>query len=253
MNLAAGKLLSEYDLDDPRRTLQHRDIILSKPFLKKIYTDWYIEIFNELKGIPNGKKLEIGSGGGFIKELVPEFITSDILELPNVDMAFSAEEMPFADDELSAISMINVLHHIPDVRNFFSEASRTLKPGGKVVMIEPANSPMSRFIYKRFHHELFDEKRDWSFPATGPLSGSNQALPYIVFKRDRPDFERSFPELKIQTVRLHTGFRYIVSGGVSRKQLLPDFTFAFIKKLEAILPGLTGMFQTIVLKKNEQE
>ena len=245
------KIASKYDLDDPKRTLEHRDIILSKSFLKRIYTDWYTEILHEAEDTIEGVKLEIGSGGGFIKDIDSRIITSDILELPNVDKVFSAEAMPFKENEVSAIMMVNVFHHIPNVRNFLTEASRVLKKGGKIIMIEPANSPMSRFIYKNFHHELFDEKRDWTFPQTGPLSGSNQALPYIVFKRDKKEFEQSFPSLSVDKLYLHTSYRYILSGGVSRNQLIPGFMYSFFKLLERVLPNCTGMFQTIVIRKNE--
>jgi len=245
------KIESEYELDDPRRTLEHRDIILSKPFLKRIYEEWYTEILQEAKETPEGIMLEIGSGGGFIKDMNSSVITSDILELPNVDQVFSAEEMPFSDKEVSSIMMVNVFHHIPNVRNFLKESSRVLKKGGKIIMIEPANSLLSRFIYKNFHHEMFDEKRDWTFPQSGPLSGSNQALPYIVFKRDKKEFEASFPNLSINKFYLHTGYRYILSGGVSRNQIIPGFMYSFFKKLEGVLPNCTGLFQTIVIEKNE--
>lgn len=249
MNFEKGKIVSEYDLDDPRRTLQHRDIILSKPSLKRIYEGWYDELMRNSANCPEGKKIEIGAGGGFFKEMYPEIETSDILDLPVVDKVFSAEEMPYAEGELSAIFMINVFHHIPDVRKFLKEADRTLKKGGKIIMIEPGNSPFSRFIYKRFHHEMFDEKRDWFFPQTGPLSGSNQALPYIVFKRDRKIFEEEFPAFKVESVNLHTGLRYLVSGGLSRSPMLPGFMFGVLKFAESLAPGLIGMFQTVVVKK----
>jgi SAM-dependent methyltransferase len=245
------KIESKYDLDDPKRTLEHRDIILSKPFLKRIYSDWYKDILQEAEDTPEGAMLEIGSGGGFIKDINSTVITSDILELPNVDKVFSAEEMPFAENELSAIMMVNVFHHIPNVRNFLKEASRVLKKGGKIIMTEPANSMMSRVIYKNFHHEMFDEKRDWTFPQTGPLSGSNQALPYIVFKRDKKEFELEFPDFSVEKFYLHTAYRYILSGGVSRNQIVPDFMYSFFKILEGFLPNYTGMFQTIVIRKSE--
>src|SRR5688572_29026954 len=107
-----------YDLDDPRTTLAHRDIILQKKFLKRLYEDWYKNMFAQMGEKANGKVLEIGSGGGFLKELYPNVITSDILALPNVDQVFSAEQLPFKDNELSGICMLNVFHHIPNPHNF---------------------------------------------------------------------------------------------------------------------------------------
>ena len=249
MQLFSAKIESKYELDDPRRTLEHREIILSKPFLKSLYEEWYAVLLKETASCPEGVKLEIGAGGGFLKEIEPNIITSDILDLPVVDKVFSAEEMPFSDNEVSAIMMVNVFHHIPDCRKFLREAQRVLKSGGKIVMIEPANSVWSRFIYKNFHHELFDEKRDWTFPSAGPLSGSNQALPYIVFERDRAEFDNEFPNLEVAKIELHTGLRYLFSGGVSRMQMIPSFAGGFVKFIENLFPSTTGMFQTIVVQK----
>ena len=169
----------DFDLDDPKTTLAHRDIILQKPFLKRLYSDWYNIFIDKSKQVKNGKHLEIGSGGGFYKDVFAQVVTSDILSLPNVDKVFSAEEMPFNENELASIVMLNVFHHIPKPYLFLKEAERTLVKGGKVIMIEPANSALGRFIYKRFHHEPFDEKGGREIEAGNPLSNSNQALPYI--------------------------------------------------------------------------
>ena len=56
-------------MDDPKTTLKHREIILSKAFLKKIYERWYSDFINITKELPSGKLLEIGSGGGFFNIL----------------------------------------------------------------------------------------------------------------------------------------------------------------------------------------
>lgn len=52
-------------LDDPRTSVRHMEIILSKPFLQKIYVEWYQNFVDEVKKNPGGKYLEIGSGGAF--------------------------------------------------------------------------------------------------------------------------------------------------------------------------------------------
>jgi SAM-dependent methyltransferase len=239
------------DLDDPKTTIQHRDIILAKNFLKKIYLDWYQNFIDTAKLNPNGKYLEIGSGGGFLKDLMPNVITSDIMPLPHVEMEFSAEVLPFKDNELDGIFMVNVLHHIPHPYMFFREAERALKPGGKIVMVEPVNTPVSRFIYKNFHHEPFLPKGGWEIESTGPLSGANGAIPWIYMKRDRAKFEKEFPKLKIEKVQPHTAFRYTVSGGVSRKCLVPEWSYGFWKVVESFpgIPQLFGMLGTYVVSK----
>ena len=242
-----------FDLDDPKATLAHRDLILQKPFLMRLYNDWYDVFINKAKEIKTGKHLEIGSGGGFLKEVFPEVITSDILALPNVDMVFSSEVMPFKENELASIVMLNVFHHIPKPYLFLQEAQRTLVKGGKIIMTEPANSALGRFIYKRFHHEPFEENGPREIKAGNPLSNSNQALPHIYFERDLELFTKEFPLLKINSIKYHSPFSYIISGGVSRSAMLPYFMYNFVKVMEWLFSPLSkqlGLFCTIEVEKN---
>jgi hypothetical protein len=110
------------DLDDPAATLLHAEIIQKKPFLRKLYVDFYKQL-EKVVSNPEGRVLvELGSGAGFIKEVISNAITSDILELPNVDRVFSALEMPFEKASVDAFFMFDVLHHITDPRAFFREA-----------------------------------------------------------------------------------------------------------------------------------
>jgi SAM-dependent methyltransferase len=241
-----------YDLDDPRATMAHREIIMKKPFLKKLYSDWYEEFISAAKKVNKGKYLEIGSGGGFFKEVFPEAITSDILELPNVDMVFSAEELPFKENELGAIMMLNVFHHIPHPFKFLKEAERTLVKGGRIIMIEPANSALGRLVYKHMHHEDFDEHAGRTIKPGNPLTSSNQALPFIYFERDVNLFNKDYPHLKIVSVKYHTPFLYAVSGGVSRSALLPYFMYPVVKGVEWLLKpfsGKIGLFCTVEIEK----
>ncbi len=244
------------DLDDPATTLLHAEIVQKKQFLKKLYIDFYKEFG---KGTPEPEKkvlVELGSGGGFIKEVIEGVITSDILELPNVDRVFSALDMPFEDSSVDAFFMFDVLHHIAEPGGFFKEAIRCLKPAGKIVMIEPANTLWARFIYKNFHHELFDPQAQWGLEKSGPVSHGNGAMPWIIFSRDRGIFEKEFPELRIVRMRNHTPLRYLLSGGLTLRQMAPSFTYPLIKGVEFLLSAinnLVGMFQTIELEKTGAE
>jgi len=241
-----------HDLDDPAVTLLHGEIIQAKPFLKKIYIDFYQDFAKAVPEREDKVLVELGSGGGFIKDVIGNVVTSDILDLANVDKVFSAVEMPFEQASVDVFFMIDVLHHIAEPRAFFAEALRCLKVGGKIVMIEPANTLWSRFIYKNFHHEAFDPRADWVLQQAGPLSQANGALPWIIFSRDRKIFEDEFPSLRVVRVETHTPFRYLLSGGLTLRQLVPSFTYPAVKAIEYVLSPLRaflGMFQTIELQK----
>jgi SAM-dependent methyltransferase len=237
------------DLDDPATTLLHGKILRSKPFLKNLYIDFYRQFKNAVENPENKVLVELGSGGGFIKEIIPNVITSDILIGVDVDKVFSATEMPFEGAGVDAFFMFDVLHHIGEPRKFFAEAYRCLKPGGRIVMIEPANTPWARFIYKNFHHEGFDPKGGWELSKTGPLS-------WMVFVRDRVMFEREFPRLKVVSLHNHTPMRYLISGGLTLRQLLPGFAYPAVRAMEFLLSpanNLLGMFMTIVIEKTGKD
>jgi SAM-dependent methyltransferase len=239
-------------IDDPRTTERRRGIIQSNKFLWRIYDEWYRSIVTR---IPDGRGsvLELGSGGGFLTKYVPGLITSEVFRCPDLQVVLDARQLPFSAGSLKAIVMVDVLHHIPDNRAFLKEAQRCLRSGGSIVMVEPWVSTWSRLIYANLHHEPFvPEAKDWTFPSAGPLSGANGALPWIIFQRDRREFESLHPELRIQAVQPFMPFRYLVSGGVSMRPLMPEGTFNLWRKLESWLdawPQHWAMFALVHLTR----
>lgn len=250
--LLAHPLTSGRQLDDPETTELRKHIIASKPFLKAIYDEWYGMLAEKLPE-EDGPVLELGSGAGYCERVIPGLITSEVFFCRGIRLVADAQRMPFPEASLRAIVFTDVLHHMPDVRRFFEEASRCLRRGGKILMIEPWVSPWSRFLYTRFHHEPFrPEAEDWSFPSTGPLSGANGAIPWIVFVRDRNRFETQFPQLVIDEIRPFMPFRYLVSGGVGLRSLMPSFTHSIWKNLERMLePQMSklAMFVFVSLRR----
>jgi SAM-dependent methyltransferase len=243
----------QYPLDSPERTLYHRDIIISKKFLRELYIQWYNEFTKEIPNLPNDIFIELGSGGGFLKKLEPKVICTDILNLPNNDMTFSALDIPFEDNSVGGIFMVDTMHHIPDAEKFLNEVDRVLAKKGKLIMIEPANSLWGKFIYKNFHHEPFDLNGDWTIPDKGPLSGANIALPWIIFERDKSIFKEKFPNLIIDNISYINPLLYLISGGVSYRQLLPNFMFPIINIIDKLLPKISkqiSMFQLIKISKS---
>jgi SAM-dependent methyltransferase len=239
-------------LDAQSKTERHREIIQRKPFLKRLYTEFYKEFKTVSDEFPNGLLIELGSGGGFIKDVIPNVITSGILHVTGKDVQFSALAMPFKDNTVDVFFIMNVLHHINNAYIFFKELDRCLKIGGEIVITTTANTLWSRFIYKNFHSEPFDPCGGWDFEGTDPLSSANIAIPWIIFFRDRTQFERLFPSLRVRKIRFHTPFRYLVSGGCSVRQLLPPFTYDIVKGLEILLSPLhrhIDMFMTIEIEK----
>jgi hypothetical protein len=117
------------------------------------------------------------------------------------------------------------------VNEFLDEADRTLRIGGRIIMIEPWVSRWSKMAFSMINHELMDvDTKSWQFNSTGPLSGSNQALPWIVFNRDRERFSLDYPRFQIINIQPMMPFRYILSGGLSKWISLPEFLYPLVKK-----------------------
>lgn len=240
------------DLDDPRTTVLRRRIIAEKKFLHKLYEEWYEHIAAALPP-GGGPVLEVGSGAGFLKDYVPGLITSEVFHCPGIDLVADAQRLPFKDQSLRGIVMTDVLHHVPQVRDFFAESTRCVKTGGVIAMIEPWITSWSRIVYARLHHEPCEAgTSSWEIPAAGPLSGANIALPWILFGRDFDQFQREFPAWRVKSIELTMPFRYLLSGGVSMRSLMPGWAYSGWRAAETLLrPWMKNwaMFAYLVLEK----
>ena len=239
-------------LDDPATTELRREIVRSKPFLRRLYREWHTAIRDELPG-GAGAVLELGSGAGMLREVVPEVISSEVFLCAGVDVVADGRHLPFAGGSLRAVVLVDVLHHVPDCRSLFREAARCVRPGGVLVAVEPWVTWWSRLVYGRLHHEPFDpDRRDWSFPSSGPLTGANGALPWIVFQRDRARFESDYPEWNVRSIDPLMPVSYLLSGGVSLRSLAPGWLYGpvrFLERLAAPLADRTAMFAYITLER----
>lgn len=234
--------------------MRRRSIIRTKPFLRDIYEDWYARL-QEAIPAGGGQVLELGSGAGFLAERLPTVITSEVFVCPFVKVVFDGQNLPFAPGSLKAVVMTNVLHHIARPASFLDDAAIAIRPGGAIAMIEPWRTPWSEFIYRRLHHEPFDPDGPFDgFEDSGPLSSANGALPWILFERDRDRFVRRWPEWRIERVEPMMPFRYLVSGGVSMRTLMPGWTTTAWRRLERAFRSRMdawSMFACIVLRRAE--
>jgi SAM-dependent methyltransferase len=246
--ILAHPLTKGMDVDDPRTTALRHEIIQQKAFLNRIYCEWYTRLAASM--LPASRFLELGSAAGFFKQFAPNLITSELFPSPGVDRIVDAQHLPFGSDELDGIVMTDVLHHIPDVARFFQEATRCIKVGGQLLMIEPWNTPWSRWVYQQLHSEPFQPDAGWTIHNTGPLSGANGALPWILFERDRERFQKEFPEWRIESLELLMPFSYLLSGGVSLRALAPGWAYRPIRWIESHADQKKwAMFALIKLKK----
>ena len=251
-SLLSHPLTRGLNIDDAQTTELRKQIIFKKPFLRKIYEQWYSQIKDCLP-LSAGPVLELGTGAGFLKNYITDLITSDIMPIKDSDLTCNALHLPFDANSLRAIVMINVLHHIPDADVFFQEGHRCIKNKGVMIMIEPWVSAWSQVVYSNFHHEPFDpEAESWKLPLSGPLSGGNDALPWIIFNRDIEKFKQEHSYWTMKSVTPGMPLTYLLSGGVSMRNLALGWMYTPLAYIEKYMPdGLmrkTAMFSMIILE-----
>ncbi|MBN2308515.1 MAG: class I SAM-dependent methyltransferase [Candidatus Hydrogenedentes bacterium] len=241
------------DMDAPETTALRQRLFREKPFLRRLYGEFHARMAAALPA-EGGRVLELGAGGG-PEPAFPDLIRSELFPVPGIAAVLDGRVLPFRAGSLRGIVMTNVLHHIPEPRRFFAEAARCVRPGGAVVMLEPWLSTWSRFVYGRLHYEpCTPGMEEWRVTGDGPLTGSDEALPWVIFERDRARFEEEFPVWRVDAVTPACPFRYLLSGGVSMRSLMPGWTFGLWRGVERCLEpwmGFWAMFAYIVLRRTD--
>ena len=97
----AHPLTRGLDIDDPQTTNLRQQIIQEKSFLRQIYQEWYRAIVAVLPP-GQGAVLELGAGGGFMSDFVPDLITSELFYCPKIRTVLDGSSLPFANDAIPA-------------------------------------------------------------------------------------------------------------------------------------------------------
>ncbi|MFZ0422359.1 MAG: class I SAM-dependent methyltransferase [Xanthobacteraceae bacterium] len=231
--------------------LHYRTIWERKPVLRVIYEDFYDRIAAAC--VP-GATIEIGGGIGNLKSRLGDVIATDIQFAPWLNAVADAQYLPFAGNSAGNIVMIDVLHHVEFPVAFFHEAQRVLRPGGRVVTVEPAITWGSTLFYRLIHHEpvrmsagvLGEGEPN---PRRDPYD-ANQAIPTLLATRDREKFHDLFPELRIVRVDWFSFAAYALSGGFKSWSLISaNFARRLLRAERWVEPaiGQLGAFRMMLV------
>jgi SAM-dependent methyltransferase len=222
-----------------------------KPLLRILYGDFYRLIAEKLSNLPDVKIVELGSGLGNIREVIPNCLRTDLFPNPWIDQIENAYSLSFADESISDLILTDVFHHLKYPGTALEEFSRVLRQGGRVIMLEPCMSALGLLVYGAFHDEPiaitkeidWSAPKDWSVEHIDYYAAQGNATRIFAGKSFRHKLARW---KRIETIRL-SAIAYAASGGFSKPQLYPTSWLPWIKKLEKLLDLFPTFFATRLL------
>lgn len=245
-------------------TAHHREIRQNienwkrKPLLREIYRGFHKMVAAHLCTASAGHVVELGSGVADITEAIPHCIRTDIFPNPWIDRVENAYALSFDNGSVSNVILCDVFHHLRYPGAALGEFRRVLAPGGRVLIFEPCISALGWIVYGLFHREPLGLRRPihWTPPAgwipTDLDYYAAQGNATRIFLHRKVDV-RSFGWRVVTVIRL-CSISYIASGGYSKPQLYPGAALPVMRRIDAALGSMPGLFGTrmlVVLEKKD--
>ncbi len=227
-----------------------------KAALRESYRTFYQAIAAQLAPRHGGYSVELGSGMGNIKASIPDCVTTDIFDNPWLDRVENAYSLSFPDASVANLILFDVWHHLEYPANALDEASRVLRRGGRLIVIDPAMSITGRIVYGLFHHEPLGFSYKFSSrpvrlnsPSDLPYFAAQSSAHRLLERRLLPELLREWKTVHIQKI---TSFTYLASGGFRGRQLYPSFALPLMRRIDELLgkwPDLFAARLLVVLEK----
>jgi SAM-dependent methyltransferase len=219
----------------------HRRVWERKPVLREIYADLYGRMVRLMSNV-EGAAVELGAGPSTLKTFVPGILASDIAAAPWLDLATDACRLPFGEASIANLLLVDVLHHLPFPHRFLAEACRVLRPGGRIIILDPYLSLLSYPVY----HFLHPERATWSVrplhhspdrPLFDPANPWNidQGASRAIFWKERGELATRFPQLQVVHRSCLSVLMWPLSGGFEQPDRLPRGAVPLLWRLEKLL------------------
>jgi hypothetical protein len=226
-----------------------------KPLLRRVYHDFYRLLESRLGG-ERGLTVELGSGIGNLKSLIPSALATDLFPNPWLDQIENAYALTFANESVANLILFDVWHHLQYPGTALEEFRRVLCLRGRLILFEPAISLLGSLVYGWFHHEpvAYNAPIDWfAPPGTDP-----HALPYYAAQGNATrifctsDYAERLKGWTVRERKWVGGLAYVGSGGFRGPQLYPTGVYPLMRGVDWVaerFPRLLATRLLIVLER----
>jgi SAM-dependent methyltransferase len=245
--------------------MRNRDAWARKPRLRKIYKTFYSMIAAEMNThASGGLVVELGSGMGNIKTVIPHCITTDIFPNPWLDRQENAYHLSFESGSVSTLILFDVWHHLRFPGSALKEFHRVLSPGGCLILFEPAISWFGLLVYGLLHHEPVALHAPVSWFA--PDGFSPEKIDYYAamgaatrmfwhgdMKRNGEAATILEDSWAVKKIRAVVSCAYFATGGFSGKQIGGAIGFKFLRAMDCLLSCMPRLFASRLLVALEKQ
>lgn len=123
-----------------------------KPVLRQIYRGFHEQIADQLS-LLTGETVELGSGIGNIREVIPHAVRTDLFPNPWIDRTEDIYCLNMPDESCANLILFDVFHHLEYPMDALDECRRVLRPGGRLAIFDHAMSAAGTLLSRFVHHE----------------------------------------------------------------------------------------------------
>jgi SAM-dependent methyltransferase len=227
----------------------------AKPILREIYRDFHLILAGYLSAV-SGETIEIGSGIGNIKEVIPNCVRTDIFSNPWIDRQENIYQLSMPSDSVANLILFDVFHHLEYPMDAVDECRRVLRKGGRLLVFDHAMS-VAGFLFSKFvHHERAGFLKGYNL-RVGNKSLLGVPRYYADHANTQRIFVRRFDELlrpdwdRVTLLKL-PAIKWLLSGGYRGPSFVTSCPKPFInssEKIGALAPFLSALRLVVVLQK----